>query len=136
MSSNLDQYLQYAECYFQTEAQCIEFLNNRATSEVDAFDDKGGHQQLRLGHDHMTLKLRASEDNAVVDILKKEANEMWLDFTHRVGDYCGSAGKGKHSPDVENIVTETEFFVNYLLRFLQKIRCLPGHPIESHQLNI
>lgn len=106
-SSNLDQYLQYAECYFQTEAQCIEFLNNRATSEVDAFDDKGGHQQLRLGHDHMTLKLRASEDNAVVDILKKEANEMWLDFTHRVGDYCGSAGKGKHSPDVENIVTET-----------------------------
>ncbi|KAL7463817.1 hypothetical protein ACHAXS_004174 [Conticribra weissflogii] len=94
----LDQYLNRARSYFQSESQCVEFLRNRVSSaEAEVLDLERELQECTMlgmttnvettTQNLRNLKAHVDEDNVVIDALRGDAKAMRSDLIRRVEDY-------------------------------------------------
>jgi len=107
----LDQYLNRARSYFQSESQCVEFLRNRVSStEAEVLDLERELQECTMlgmtnNVETMTLNLRdlkahVDEDNVVIDALRGDAKAMRTDLIRRVEEYMELMQSGENATEV------------------------------------
>lgn len=113
-------YLNKSRYYFQTEAECVEYLRNRLSSikmevsdlecEIEAFlslDMKNNLENMekRL----LMLKSHVEEDTNVIDLFKRDVMEMREDLICRVNEYSAMMQIKAKRNDGDDYTINNEF---------------------------